>query len=222
MKNFIILLFSTTLLVNTLKAQVLEGHVVYTITTTTDNPDMQMVIGMMDGSKMEMYFSKDKTRSQMSMGALMNVTTISDNQTGDVVMLMDGMNGKSAIKSNTADMKADSDSSNFKITLVDESKKILGYNCKKAISTDSEGYESIYWYTNDLVIAKKGQAYLNASVPGFPLEFDIYNNGIKMTMIASTFEEKIDKSLVKNLFDMTIPADFPTITKEELLKTGGM
>jgi hypothetical protein len=56
-------------------AQMKEGVLTYDMTFTTDNPDMAMYIGMMQGSKMTMSFMPGKTRSEVTMGVMSTVTT---------------------------------------------------------------------------------------------------------------------------------------------------
>jgi GLPGLI family protein len=201
-------------------AQLTEGHISYKIDMTSDDPDMQMAIGMMQGSTLDVYFKDKATRAEMKMGALMNITTISNETTGDVLMLMSGMIGQNAIQTTTAELeKENTDKPEFEVQLVDETKTIEGYTCKKAILTDEEGNESVFWYTEEINISKKGQSYLNEDVPGFPMEYDLNNNGMKMTMTVSLLEKKLDKKSV-SLFEMKIPEGYKEMTMEELKSMG--
>ncbi len=219
MKQFLQSIFFITFFSNSLFGQISEGHISYKISTSTDNPELQMVISMMQGSTMDVYFSKDKTRSEMTMGAMMSVVTISNNSTDEILLLMGGMMGQKAMKSKLSEMASNQDDSIPKpvVTLVDETKEIQGFKCKKAVLTDSEGVESIYWYTTEIEIAKKGQTYLNDQIPGFPMEFDLNNNGIKMTMIVQEFEKKLDRKKIDSLFEMKIPEGYETISQEDLM-----
>ncbi|MEY3426009.1 MAG: hypothetical protein RL679_1367, partial [Bacteroidota bacterium] len=53
MKNFILTLFLALSVNYSLKAQLTEGHFTYTIEASSENPDMQMVTGMMQGSTLD-------------------------------------------------------------------------------------------------------------------------------------------------------------------------
>lgn len=201
-------------------AQLTEGHISYKIDMTSDDPDMQMAIGMMQGSTLDVYFKDKATRAEMKMGALMNITTISNETTGDVLMLMSGMIGQNAIKTTTEELeKENPEKPKYEVELVNETKTIEGYSCKKAILTDEEGNESVFWYTEEINISKKGQSYLNEDVPGFPMQYDLNNNGMKMTMVVSSLEKKLDKKSA-SLFEMTIPEGYKEMTMEELKSMG--
>jgi GLPGLI family protein len=216
MKNFILTLF----LALSLKAQLTEGHFTYTIEASSENPDMQMVTGMMQGSTLDIHFKDKITRSEMKMGSMMNIVTVSNENSGEILLLMSGMIGKNAILMTTEEVEALSEGKpEMNVELLDETKTIEGYLCKKAVLSDENGGESIFWYTEEIEISKVGQTYLNKEVPGFPMQYDLNNNGLKMTMTVSKFEKKLDKN-IKSLFDMNIPEGYKTLTLEELEKMG--
>lgn len=220
MKKILLTLALAVTTAFSITAQQTEGHISYKIDVTTDNPDMEMAIGMMQGSTMDIYFKEKNTRAEMKMGSMMTVTTISNEVSGDILMLMSGMVGQNAIKSTMKEMEEkNADKPKFDVTLVDETKEISGYTCKKAILTDAEGNEAVFWYTEEISVSKKGQSYLNEQVPGFPMQYDLNNGGLKMTMTVITFDKKLDKKAA-NLFDMKIPEGYKEMTMEDLQKMG--
>jgi GLPGLI family protein len=220
MKNFILTLILALSVTYSLKAQLTEGHFTYTIEASSENPDMQMVTGMMQGSTLDIHFKDKITRSEMKMGSMMNIVTVSNENSGEILLLMSGMIGKNAILMTTEEVEALSEGKpEMNVELLDETKTIEGYLCKKAVLSDENGGESIFWYTEEIEISKVGQTYLNKEVPGFPMQYDLNNNGLKMTMTVSKFEKKIDKN-TKSLFDMNIPEGYKTLTLEELEKMG--
>jgi GLPGLI family protein len=176
---------------------------------------MESVLNMMDGSKMEIYFSENKTRSEMKMGNMITITTISDKDSA--VILMGGMMGNNAYKTSINTITKENEINDLKITLYPETKKILNYTCKKAVLSDSEGNEYVYWYTDEIKVSKKGQSYLNKDVPGMPMEFDIKNKGINMKMSVSSYDSNSNS---ENLFEMKIPKDYTILTKENFFKMG--
>jgi GLPGLI family protein len=203
-----------------LRAQMSEGHVSYTIEATTDNPDMQMAVGMLQGSTMEVYFKDKQTRSEMKMGAMMTITTVTDESTKEVLMLMSGMMGNTAVKSTIEELdQRKEEQPEYEVTLIDETKEISGYLCKKAIIT-TEGMESVFWYTDQISVAKGGQSYLNSDVPGYPMQFEINNQGMKMTMTVVKVEDKLDKKKAADLFKMEVPSGYKEMTLEDLGKMG--
>lgn len=217
----LILIASVILLTVSGWSQVTEGHISYKIDLTSDNPDMQSALSMMQGSLLDVYFMGPSTRAEMKMGSMMNVTSISNEKTGDVLMLMSGMVGFNAIKTTLTELKSQSqEEPKVEISLLDEKKEILGYVCKKAIITDEEGNESTFWYTEDILASKEGQNYLNDKVPGFPLEYDINNSGFKMTMIASSVVKSLKKNERNELFNFSIPEGYKEMTLDDLKKMG--
>lgn len=220
MKNFILTLFLALSVSYSLKAQLTEGHFTYTIEASSENPDMQMVTGMMQGSTLDIYFKDKITRSEMKMGSMMNIVTVSDENSGEILLLMSGMVGKNAILMTTEEIEALSEGKpEMNVELLDETKTIEGYLCKKAVLSDENGGESIFWYTEEIEISKVGQTYLNKEVPGFPMQYDLNNKGLKMTMTVTKAEKKLDKN-ARSLFDMEIPEGYKTLTLEELGNMG--
>lgn len=202
-------------------AQIKEGHVTYKIDISTENPDMEMVVGMMQGSTLDIYFKEKMTRAEMKMGSMMNMTTISDEKSGKLLMLMSGMIGKKAISTTTEELssKDEKEKPKYEVELVDETKDIAGYKCKKAVLTDEEGNESTFWYTEEIEVSKKGQNYLNENVPGYPMQYEINNSGLVMGMTVTNITKELSKSDLK-LFDMSIPEGYAEMTMEELQQMG--
>lgn len=226
MKNLILSLVLTCFGWSAAVAQLNEGHIAYKIDASSDTPEMQMAIGMLQGSTLNIFFKEKKTRSEMKMGSMMTVTTITDETSEDMLMLMSGMMGNNAIKSKLTDLQnEDSEEAElpeFEVTLVDESKVIEGYNCKKAIVTSEDGIASVFWYTQDIAVATKGQNYLNSKVPGFPMQFEINNRGLKMTLTVTKVEQKLDKKKAAELFNMTIPEGYTEMSPDDMKMMGGM
>lgn len=220
MKKIILSAFFALFTVLTSLAQLTEGHFTYSIEATTDNPEMQMAIGMMQGSTLDVHFKDKMTRSQMKMGTMMNITTISNEATGDVLMLMSGMIGQNAIKSTLKELEeSNTEKPVYTVDLINETKTIEGYTCKKAVMTDEAGVESVFWYTEEVTVSKKGQNYLNEDIPGFPMQYEMNNNGMKMTMTVTKLEKKLDKKSA-SLFEMTVPEGYKIMTMEEIKAMG--
>lgn len=197
-------------------SQTKEGHIIYDIEMSSDNPDVQAQIGMFQGSKMELYFKDKQTRSEMNMGTLMNNTVITDASADQMVMLFSGAMGNMGYTSNISSQeKQNSESKDVNIKLVSDTKVILGYTCKKALLIDSDGNESTIWYSEQLNFDKSGQSLFNKSVPGMALEFELINSGFKMTMKATKVETKLDKNTDK-LFSLLIPEGYKIMTQEEM------
>lgn len=220
--NKILLTLSLSFLSFAFFAQLKEGHVAYKIETSTDNPDMQMAIGMMQGSTMEVYFKDKLTRAEFKMGTMMTMTTVSNETTGDVLMLMSGMMGNNAIKSNSKETAKDTvlnKKPKVDVVLTNETKVIEGYTCKKALITDEEGTVSTFWFTEEITAAKKGQSYLSEDVPGFPMQFEMNKSGMKMTMTVTKVETKVSGNS-SDLFSFSIPAGYKEMSLDQMKQMG--
>ena len=204
-----------------INAQLKEGHFTYSIEMKSDNPDMQMAIGMMQESSMDLFVLGSKTRVDMKMGTMMELSTITD-QSEEVLMLMSGMFGKNAIVTSVSELEKNKEEfPEPTLTLIDKTKNIKGFTCKKALLTDADGNESLFWYTDEIVVSKKGQSYLSSNVPGFPLEYSIKVNGMTMVLTVSEIVKKLDKSQKKN-FEIKIPEGYTEMTLDQLQGLGGM
>lgn len=210
-------LFLTLLLLTStigLNAQITEGHVKYKVEVSSDEPDMALAVSMMSDATLDIYFQKDKSRTEMDMG-VMNTTVIVNAAAENSIMLMDMMGSKFAVLMEKEELDQENDSPKPVIQLINETKTILGYKCKKAVITISEGIDAVYWYTEELKVNTFGQKSFNESVPGFPLEFSQFQGGLDMKLTATVIEKTVDSKK----FDITVPEGYTLKTMEEL---GGM
>jgi GLPGLI family protein len=224
MKKTILSLCLTVLTVATAMAQLTEGHVIYSVDVTSDNPEMAMSVSMMQGTKLEMYFKDDLTRTDVDMGTMMNITTVVDSKSGKVLMLMGGMMGDKAIVTSTdeiEEMSKDDEKPEMELTLYPNVKmrKIQGYKCKKATLTDEDGNDMIFWYTEDVKVNTKGQNYLNDQIPGFPMKFEQTTQGMNMKFTVTTFEDTLWES-ADEVFNMEVPEGYEEMTMEQLQGMG--
>ena len=153
MKKILFSMAMVVLSTLSLTAQVTEGSVKYSIDMSSTNPELEMQLAMMQGSTFELFFQEDVTRSEMNMGTIMKIVTITNAKSEDGVMLMSGMMGNTAVKMNPEDMnEAKEDVSETEVTFTDETKEIQGFKCKKAVVTDEEGTESIILYSEEITV----------------------------------------------------------------------
>lgn len=202
-------------------AQITEGHANYKVDVSSDEPEMAMAISMMQGTTLDIYFKDKSTRTDVSMGAIMKIQTIIDGTSEDVLMLMSGMVGKKAIKTSIEELEKqskDEEEPQFDVQLIDETKELAGYKCKKAVLTDEEGNEMTFWYTEDIKVNSKGQNYLNDKVPGFPMQYEMNQGGMLMSFTIDSFEKKLKNA--SELFSQEIPDGYEEMTMEELQSMG--
>lgn len=200
-----------------------EFNIKYDINFETNNPEMQSQLFMLQGSSLQIFSKNELSRIEMKMGGIMETTTISDLSKGEGVMIMDGMMGKQAATfDNLNEEEEVEEEEALEVELVDETKEILGYTCKKAVIYIENDAEMVYWYTDEITI-KKGSLgkYVHNQIPGLPLEFSIKTGEMNMNFTASEVSTKIKKS--KELFNLTIPEGYTEISFEQLQNmTGGM
>jgi GLPGLI family protein len=133
---------------------------------------------------------------------------------------MGGMMGNKAVKTTMTELNEQQpDDADLDIEFVSETKDIQGYKCKKAVLTGKDGQQAIFWYTEEIEINKAGQSYLNDQIPGFPMEFEINQGGMKMSMKATFFEKKIPGN-ASELFSMEIPAGYQEMSLNAMQSMG--
>ena len=198
-------------------AQVKEGQVKYAIEMTSDDPNVQSQLAMLNGSKMDMVFSEKFSRVDFSMGMFLQVVTVTDLDANNGLLLMSGVTGNTAVVMTAEDVeKTAEEAPEFQIEATKETKKILGYKCTKYILTTEEGTDVSYWTTTEINASKTNNRYMNKSIEGFPLLFETEANGMKMTFTATEFKEGLKGLNTKELFDMSIPEGYEEMTMEEL------
>lgn len=60
----------------------------------------------------------------------------------------------------------------MQVMVTDETKMILGYNCKKAVATLADGTTNNIYFTTDFMITVSENPYQFKNVPGFVLEYE--------------------------------------------------
>lgn len=218
MKHYLVLFLTLSFLSLQLTAQKNEGKIVYGIDIkgSANTPEEQQAKALMSSSKLKLFFKGKKSRSEFNMGGMMNIMAINDGS-NETTLLMNGMMGKIASTVDTKEQAEKNDIQN--VELVEGSKEILGFQCKKALVTTKDGSKVTFWYTDKIVPKANGNQYLNKKMPGLPMEFIVNKNGVKVVFKAEEFSEKIENE--KEVFNMTIPEGYEVKTAEELQSIGG-
>tara|TARA_R110002111_G_scaffold69047_1_gene111789 strand:+ start:77 stop:745 length:669 start_codon:yes stop_codon:yes gene_type:complete len=218
--KFILFITSLLFLATTAVAQT-EATIEYKIEMSTDNPEVEAQLAMMEGSTMKMYMKDGNVRNETSMGAIIKTTNITNVDSKESLMLLDGMMGKYAAKMKMDDLGEDAAEATeeLDIELVDETKEIAGYTCKKAIIYDAAGNENIFWYTEEIEAPKNGGKYMKEGIPGLALEFSVINPQFAMTFTATEFSKKVKNP--KEKFDMSIPEGFTEKSMDDLQQMMG-
>lgn len=194
-------------------AQSNEGHFIFDIKMESSDPQVEAQLGMFAGSTMEMMFKGNQSKQVMSMGSLMKTTTITNTDTNEGLILMNGMMGKFAAR---MDLDADETPQevDIEVELIDEKRDILGYTCYKAIVSDDNGNESTFWYSKDFTAPETNNQYINKEIPGMPLAFSVETPQMSMSFEAKEINEKVKKAAKE--FSMDIPEGYEEKNIEEL------
>lgn len=203
----------------TISAQITEGQLTYKMEFSSDDPQMSAAIPMMQGSTMQLYFAKDKSAADVSMGSFMKMKSVMDSKLDKGVILIDIMGQKVANNIESISKQKVDKEKIGKPVMTSETKKIIGFNCKKYVIKDEtgNGNESVLWITTDIKTSLAGQDQFTNGIEGVPLEFSTVQQGMNVHFEASNFNKTVDSSN----FSITIPEGYRVMTKEEIEKMGG-
>lgn len=156
-----------------------------------------------------------KFEQQQPMGG--KQITIVDNEDGSGVMLMDMMGKKQAVVMDAQPESEESNQPQPEFEYMDETKKIAGYDCKKAIMTVAAGEQKItmeIFYTEEI----SGNTGLSQfeGLKGFPLQYSTDMGQFTMVLTADKVEEK---KVSDDAF--SIPEGYEHVSVEELQRSMG-
>ena len=218
MKHLFFIAFFFLLSYNSSTAQVVsEGFIEYDIQIDTENEQAKQ---MLANSSMKIFFDGKKSRTEFTMGSMVSTTAVADQTTKDAILLMDSMMGKMAVKmeGDQLDELQDNYKGEYKIELVDETKTILAYTCKKAILTMEEtGDTMTIWYTEDIQFDSSMNQQMNFDIPGTALAFESKAQGITMNFEAVTVTEGIEEDTAA-LFSLTIPEGYQVMEFDQFMQ----
>ena len=197
MKN-VMLLFALLVLSFAGNGQAFEGTVTVEITYDLP-PEQQSMASMLPQSQ---TFQMKDNNARMDQEVMGNKTMMIRNNADKVttiLMEVQGMKYKVSVDDGAIDH------SKTVVEHLDETKEILGYKCKKA-KVVIEGGEMVVHYTTDLPAPKMAGM---EEIDGFPLEYEMSVQGMKMHYLAvEVKEESIDSSI------FIIPEGFQEMTQE--------
>ena len=192
-------------------AQNFEGVITYKITITGAGVSDDMKAMMPKSATLIIKGAKSRMEMSMGMGTTVG---IADAESKTAITLMDMMGKKIAIKMNNDEiLKEMGDETKISVETTNETKKILGYTCKKAIITSKDGDAKLIAYFTD----ELGTQDINFDNPlfrnisGVMLEYEMPNQMFTMHYEAVSVEKKS-----VNDSEFTIPDGYQIKTKEEI------
>ena len=216
MKTIYLLALSITL---SLFSNAQTGTLKYAISIETSDPEMQMLKAMLMNSQMEIYYSPTHTAMLMRLGTMSMTKTISDLKSKKTLTIVESPRGNYFANSTIDENVVEEPASDLRVTLVNETKKIAGLDCKKALLFDKEGNEYTIWYVPQLnfTILSNFDIGKNSKIPGAMAEFEMIQEGFIMRFTLMSYSDKVDNP---NAFDMTAPDGYTEMSAEVLKQFG--
>lgn len=211
MKKILLFVAIITSLNITAQEKITEGIIISKQTSETENAQLKAQLAAMGEMNTTTYFKGNKTRVELNNPTTGDMITITDNDTKDVLMLMDNpMIGKVFMTQknevNEEVIKA------VTVTKGKETKKVLGYTCDQYFVTLSQpqGDVKIEVYTTPKITAESQQmAMLGNKVTGFPLYSVVTLNQMGSDIKIITEVTEVKKATVSDdKFDMNPPAEY--------------
>jgi len=183
-----------------------EGVITTTQTVSSPDEQMNMQLAMMGKMISTTWFKNDKSRSEMDSPMQGNTIVVIDGSANKMLMMMDhAMTGKKYMLNDIK--KSDDGQKDFTVIASDETKKVLGYECKKYnVTTMQQGTEvKMAVYTSDKIIAKSQQAAkFGDKIKGYPMYMEITMNQMGTDIIVKMEVTEIkEEEVAEAKFDMT-------------------
>lgn len=191
-----------------------EGAVVYNIVVSTGT-DKPQAADLLDGARMRIWIKGNQSRTETK-SLLGTTVTLQDARTGNAVVLNEYGDQKVMITMTQEEyQERNLKFKNMKIEYHEQTKTILGYNCKLAIVTLADSSRFSVYYAPDLVFQNKSVSKQFDQLPGFPLEYESELGATKVTYVA----EKVSfDPIPAALFDVP-RSGFRRMTYDELRRT---
>ncbi len=206
------------LIYSTSFAQLAEGKIVYELNFPgmEDNPQMAAMMP----TEMTLTLKNNQYRMDMP-SQMVSTIVIGDSKTKASTRLMEMMGRKTMIKSNEADdAKEIAAMPKSSMKLLDGTKTICGYTCKKAeITVEGQTDKITVWYTPDITYSNSGAARaMFKGIEGFLMDYSMIQKGITIHFVAKSVKaEKVDDSV------FILPTGYTEMTQEQMMKSmGGM
>lgn len=197
---FLALIFVITLCNKSL-GQISEGKITYSL----EFPDLNLPAEQkaLLPTESVTYFKEGKSRSESD--GMMGMKTITISTDKEIIMLLDIMGEKSAIRKDLAAAEKPN-----KVEITTDTKRIAGYDCQKAIISANGNDHMEVWFTKSITGGGTWGGTFD-KISGAPMEFSMDNGGINFKMTAvSVKQEKVNSSM------FTIPVGYKETTEEEL------
>ncbi|HMO33164.1 MAG TPA: hypothetical protein PKE63_01460 [Lacibacter sp.] len=160
-----------------------EGTVTYNVVVSTGNTETRAA-DLLDGARMRMLIKGNQTRTEVT-SILGTTVTLQDGRSGAAVVLNEYGDQKIMILMNREEFEdRNKKFAGIQVELLNETKTILGYTCKLAVATLTDGTRFKVYYAPDLQFQHKNYGAQFQAIPGFPLEYESELGKMKVTYLA--------------------------------------
>jgi GLPGLI family protein len=164
---------------------VAECTVTYQINLEENNLNKDVQVALQQSSK-TVYIKGNDSRVDLNSPSLLQ-SVIYDKTNGSAVILREFGTNKFMTKMNNSEWKlANKQYAGMTIHLVNETKTILGYECKKAILNLKDSSVFNIYYATAIAPSVREFEYQFRDIPGFVLEFDVKEQGTSIVRYKAT------------------------------------
>jgi GLPGLI family protein len=184
LKSFLFAALILTGLTSVAQKKFSEGTIHYdiVINTGTDKPQ---AADFFDGATSTVYLKGPRSRTEM-VSSLGTQATVVDGLKNSIVILKEYGDQRYLIRLTPENWKEINKKYEGVIfSYQNETKNIIGYNCKKAVGRLTDGTSFIVWYTPDLIPESKNFHTMNASLPGLAMEYETSLGSLNVTYTVS-------------------------------------
>jgi len=140
---------------------------------------------MMKDTKTTLTFKDGNTRVDIN-GSMFQTAIINANKKSTMLFEMMGQKYKTDFTKDMQDARAMKDNS-YNVELTNETKKIAGYNCKKAIVKTKDGNSYDVYYTDEIP-GGLDKAFPYQKIKGFPMEYQKDSKGVTVAYIVTSID----------------------------------
>jgi GLPGLI family protein len=164
---------------------VAECTVQYTIQVNNENSTDQETVNLLKATTKTVYIKANDSRVDL-ISPTFQQSVIFDKNTGEAVILRELGANKFMTKLDAKAWEAQhAKFADMEVSLVNETKKILGFDCKKAVLQLKNGTSFTVYYATAIVPSVKEFEYQFRNIPGFVLEYEAQEGkGEKITYTA--------------------------------------
>ncbi|MES2779416.1 MAG: hypothetical protein V4651_05905 [Bacteroidota bacterium] len=224
-KTFLIILCICATTVLFAQEKITEGKIMFGISYPELSGEMKDLESMLP-KELTVYVKNEQSRTEMPSSVMGKLITISNNKTEELLMMMELMGKKVAIKQTGEQLKkqeqdAEKEGTLPQVTVIkmDGTKVIAGYTCMKAIievKENGEIFRSECFYTDKLPKMKDQNDKFFKELDGFIMEYSQKQSGVLMKVTAKAV---IKEKLADAMFG--ISPGYELITQEELERMVG-